>query len=163
MPNTLLIVESPAKARTITKYLGKEFTVKASMGHIRDLPKSKLGVDIENDFTPSFVVSKEKKAVVGELQSAAKKASRILLAADPDREGEAICYHLEHLLKESGKPIARVLFHARVTRLGKDMSFVERSEFRHDGTGWRYLSGTALPVKGLAVRPESLTLASFPG
>jgi SEC-C motif-containing protein len=59
--------------------------------------------------------------------------------------------------------LARVLFHARVTRLGKDLSFVERSEFRHDGTGWRYLSGTALPVKGLAVRPESLTLANFPG
>jgi len=111
MPSTLVIVESPAKARTIGKYLGKEFVVKASMGHVRDLPGNKIAVDVAKEFTPSFTILPGKKAVVTEIQSAAKKSGRILLAADPDREGEAICYHLEHILKDSGKPVGRVLFH----------------------------------------------------
>src|SRR5512144_3356475 len=91
---SLVIVESPAKAKTIAKYLGKDYTVKASVGHIMDLPKSKLGVDIENNFEPKYIQIKGKAPVVKELKSAAKKADRILLATDPDREGEAIAFHV---------------------------------------------------------------------
>ncbi len=109
---SLVIVESPAKARTITKYLGKNYTVKASVGHIMDLPKSKLGVDIEKDFEPHYIVIKGKAPVVKELKSAAKKADRVLLATDPDREGEAIAAHVAETISESIKngEIYRVLF-----------------------------------------------------
>jgi DNA topoisomerase-1 len=111
MPNTLVIVESPAKAKAIQKYLGKGFAVKACMGHFRDLPENKLGVDLEHGLQPTFVIQQKKKAIVAELRSASKKAGDILLAADPDREGEAICYHLHEILKENEKTIGRVLFH----------------------------------------------------
>jgi DNA topoisomerase-1 len=109
---SLVIVESPAKAKTIAKYLGKNYTVKASVGHIMDLPKSKLGVDIENDFEPKYIVIKGKAPVVKELKSAAKKADRILLATDPDREGEAIAAHVAEVISGSLKDaeVYRVLF-----------------------------------------------------
>jgi DNA topoisomerase-1 len=109
---SLVIVESPAKAKTIAKYLGKSYTVKASVGHIMDLPKSKLGVDIENDFEPKYIVIKGKASVVKELKSAAKKADRILLATDPDREGEAIAAHVADVISGSIKDaeVYRVLF-----------------------------------------------------
>ncbi len=109
---SLVIVESPAKAKTIAKYLGKDYTVKASVGHIMDLPKSKLGVDIENNFEPSYIQIKGKGPVVKELKSAAKKADRILLATDPDREGEAIAFHVAEVLSGSAKTteVYRVLF-----------------------------------------------------
>ncbi|OYW04284.1 MAG: DNA topoisomerase I, partial [Acidobacteria bacterium 37-65-4] len=111
MPNTLVIVESPAKAKAIQKYLGKGFVVKACMGHFRDLPDSKLGVDLEHGLQPTFVIQPKKKALVAELKSACKLAGDVLLAADPDREGEAICYHLNEVLKDQEKPVGRVLFH----------------------------------------------------
>jgi DNA topoisomerase I len=109
---SLVIVESPAKAKTIAKYLGKNYTVKASVGHIMDLPKSKLGVDIEKDFEPKYIVIKGKAPVVKELKSAAKKADRILLATDPDREGEAIAAHVAEVISGSIKDaeVYRVLF-----------------------------------------------------
>jgi DNA topoisomerase-1 len=109
---SLVIVESPAKAKTIAKYLGKDYTVKASVGHVMDLPKSKLGVDIEKDFEPSYIQIKGKGPVVKELKAAAKKADRILLATDPDREGEAIAYHVAEVLSGSSKTaeVYRVLF-----------------------------------------------------
>src|SRR5512141_1178085 len=109
---SLVIVESPAKAKTIAKYLGKDFTVKASVGHIMDLPKSKLGVDVENDFEPRYIVIKGKAPVVKELKSAAKKADRVLLATDPDREGEAIAAHVAEAVTASAgsENIYRVLF-----------------------------------------------------
>src|SRR5436190_64864 len=107
---SLVIVESPAKANTINKYLGKEFIVKASLGHVKDLPKSKLGVDIENDFEPVYEVIPGKEKVIKELRAAAKGADRILLAADPDREGEAICQHLRETLDGSKAEVFRVLF-----------------------------------------------------
>src|SRR5512143_2457060 len=109
---SLVIVESPAKAKTIAKYLGKNYTVKASVGHIRDLPKSKLGVDIENDFEPKYIQIKGKAPVVKELKDAAKKADRILIATDPDREGEAIAFHVAEAVSGSAKTqeIYRVLF-----------------------------------------------------
>ena len=107
---SLVIVESPAKATTINKYLGKDYVVKASLGHVKDLPKSKLGVDPENDFQPVYEQIKGKEKVIKELKTAAKSASRILLAADPDREGEAICQHLKEILDDDKVEIFRVLF-----------------------------------------------------
>ena len=97
---TLLIVESPAKASTIEKYLGKDYTVRASVGHVRDLPKSnKNAIDIENDFKPSYEVLASKKKVIAELKREAKKADEVILATDPDREGEAIAWHVAEALK----------------------------------------------------------------
>jgi DNA topoisomerase-1 len=111
----LLIVESPSKAKTIEKYLEGAFTVRASVGHIRDLPKSnKKAIDIEGGFIPHYEISKGKEKVVHELQGLAEKATEILLATDPDREGEAIAWHIETLLNEDKKvkaPISRVTFH----------------------------------------------------
>lgn len=100
MNETLLIVESPSKARTIQKYLGSGYKVLASFGHVMDLPKEDLGVEIENDFTPHFEITKKARKNLKEILAQAKKANKILLAGDPDREGEAICYHLSLLLKQ---------------------------------------------------------------
>ena len=114
MAKSLVIVESPAKARTIGKYLGKNFLVKASLGHIKDLPKNQLAVDVERDFQPTYVLIEGKKKLIQELKQAARNAERIYLAADPDREGEAICQHLQEELqsKRNGGPaIHRVTFH----------------------------------------------------
>ncbi|MDD5593140.1 MAG: type I DNA topoisomerase, partial [Candidatus Margulisbacteria bacterium] len=110
MAKNLVIVESPAKARTLEKFLGKEFTVKASGGHVRDLPAKKLGVKIEKDFEPTYQIIKGKEKIIKELQDAAKKAKVIYLAPDPDREGEAIAWHLGALLGADGK-IKRIEFH----------------------------------------------------
>ena len=116
MAKNLIIVESPTKARTITKYLGRGYTVMASVGHIKDLPTSKLGVDLENDFEPQYVTIKGKSKVLAEIKKKAEEADKIFLAPDPDREGEAIAWHLEQELlgkskkkKKDGK-IFRVLF-----------------------------------------------------
>src|SRR5436309_2633205 len=107
---SLVIVESPAKANTINKYLGDEYVVKASLGHVKDLPKSKLGVDIENNFEPVYDIIPGKEKVIKELRTAAKSAQRIFLAADPDREGEAICQHLKEILDGNKGEVFRVLF-----------------------------------------------------
>ncbi len=107
----LVIVESPAKAKTIGKYLGSGYTVKASMGHIRDLPKSTLGVDVDDDFAPKYLVPRDKVKVVKELKASVEGAREIFLATDPDREGEAIAWHLVHATDATGKPIRRVVFH----------------------------------------------------
>jgi len=111
MAKSLIIVESPAKARTLQKYLGKTFTVKASVGHIRDLPVKTLGVDIEHDFSPKYVTIRGKGKIISDLKSAAQKAEEIYLAPDPDREGEAIAHHIAEILAPAEKPIRRVLFH----------------------------------------------------
>ncbi len=113
MAKALVIVESPAKAKTIGKYLGKQYIVKASLGHVKDLPKKDLAVDIEKDFTPKYEVIEGKKKLITELKQAAKGVDSVYLAADPDREGEAICWHLQEELlpKKSDKPaIFRVMF-----------------------------------------------------
>ncbi|MEK7113861.1 MAG: toprim domain-containing protein, partial [Patescibacteria group bacterium] len=111
----LLIVESPSKAKTIEKYLEGEYTVRASVGHIRDLPKSnKQAIDIEGGFIPHYEISKGKEKVVQELQILAEKASEVMLATDPDREGEAIAWHIKELLEADKKvkaKIKRVAFH----------------------------------------------------
>ncbi len=110
MGKSLVIVESPAKAKTINKYLGKDFKVLASMGHIRDLPTKKLGVEIDTEFHPNYVTLPSKKKIVAELRGAAKDADAVYLAPDPDREGEAICWHLQEAIVPKGKPVFRVLF-----------------------------------------------------
>ncbi|API93876.1 DNA topoisomerase 1 [Virgibacillus pantothenticus] len=110
MSDYLVIVESPAKAKTIERYLGKKYKVKASMGHVRDLPKSQMGVDAENDYAPKYITIRGKGDVVKDLKAAAKKAKKIYLAADPDREGEAIAWHLAHILNIDEQSECRVVF-----------------------------------------------------
>src|SRR5689334_14831261 len=112
MPKALVIVESPAKAKTINKYLGKQYVVKASLGHIKDLPKKDLAVDVTRGFEPRYEVIEGKKKLISELKQAAKKVEDVYLAADPDREGEAICYHLQEELGDGkkGPRIFRVMF-----------------------------------------------------
>ncbi|MBI4301595.1 MAG: type I DNA topoisomerase [Chloroflexi bacterium] len=111
MAKNLVIVESPTKARTIAKLLGASYQVKASLGHVRDLPKSRLGVKIDEDFTPQYLVPKNKKALVKELTKVSQEANAIYLATDPDREGEAISWHLIQAAKLEQKPTLRVVFH----------------------------------------------------
>ena len=100
MAKKLVIVESPTKARTITKILGSEFDVTSSMGHVRDLPASKLGVDVEHDFEPHYIVIQKRRKLAKQLQEEARGREAIYLAPDPDREGEAISWHLERLLRD---------------------------------------------------------------
>ncbi|GAA3557132.1 type I DNA topoisomerase [Snuella lapsa] len=111
MAKNLVIVESPAKAKTIEKFLGKEYTVESSFGHISDLPSKELGVDVEGDFKPKYEVSKDKKAVVKKLKELAKKADMVWLASDEDREGEAIAWHLAEALKLNKDKTKRIVFH----------------------------------------------------
>ena len=111
MAKSLVIVESPAKAKTVSKMLGGRYSVKASIGHVRDLPKSRLGVDVEKGFAPNYVVPKQKKAVVQEIKEAAKRVSAVYLATDPDREGEAIAWHLVQAAELNARPLKRVVFH----------------------------------------------------
>src|ERR671912_928867 len=106
----LVIVESPAKARTLEKYLGRDYQVKASVGHVVDLPKSKLGVDVKKNFTPDFHVIQAKKKVIDDLKKAAKGKDKIYLASDPDREGEAIAWHIADQVAKNHKNVHRVLF-----------------------------------------------------
>src|SRR5699024_6819609 len=110
MSDYLVIVESPAKAKTIKRYLGKKYEVKASMGHVRDLPKSQMGVDVENNYTPKYITIRGKGDVLKDLRKSAKKAKKIYLAADPDREGEAIAWHLAHALNVDENSECRVVF-----------------------------------------------------
>src|SRR3989304_5428919 len=103
MAKNLVIVESPAKTKTLSKFLGKDFDIMATVGHIIDLPKSKLGIDVENGFEPDYAVIKGKEKVITEIKKAAKKADHIFLAPDPDREGEAIAWHVANSIKPNGK------------------------------------------------------------
>jgi DNA topoisomerase-1 len=106
----LVIVESPAKAKTINRYLGSAYIVKASVGHVRDLPKSKLGIDVENDFAPSYMTIRGKKDIIKDLKQSAAKAKIVYLAPDPDREGEAIAWHLKEALNIPDDRARRVTF-----------------------------------------------------
>src|SRR5437879_8161627 len=110
MAKALVVVESPAKAKTINKYLGRDYKVVASMGHIRDLPKSKLGVDVENGFAEHYESIASRKKVIKELKDAAKDATDIYVATDPDREGEAIGWHLAQELGGKKRKIHRLMF-----------------------------------------------------
>ncbi|OPY59059.1 MAG: DNA topoisomerase 1 [Pelotomaculum sp. PtaU1.Bin035] len=110
LSKTLVIVESPAKAKTISKFLGKKFTVKASMGHVRDLPKSQFGVDVRNGFSPKYITIRGKGNTIKDLRTAGKKVSQVLIASDPDREGEAIAWHLQSLLEIPDNEPCRIEF-----------------------------------------------------
>ncbi len=120
MADSLVIVESPAKAKTIGKYLGSKFIVKASMGHVRDLPKSQIGVEVENEFNPKYITIRGKGSVLKELKDASKKVKKVYLAADPDREGEAIAWHLAHALELDNTDSCRVVFNEITKQAVKD-------------------------------------------
>ncbi|AMX84050.1 DNA topoisomerase I [Geobacillus subterraneus] len=122
MSDYLVIVESPTKAKTIERYLGKKYTVKASMGHVRDLPKSQMGVDIDHGYAPKYITIRGKGQVIKELKTAAKKAKKVFLAADPDREGEAIAWHLANMLDLDIHSDCRVVFH-EITKDAIQQSF----------------------------------------
>ncbi|KRE83197.1 DNA topoisomerase I [Paenibacillus sp. Soil766] len=120
MADSLVIVESPAKAKTIGKYLGSKFIVKASMGHIRDLPKSQIGVEVDRNFEPKYITIRGKGSILKELKDASKKVKKIYLAADPDREGEAIAWHLAHYLDVGADELCRVVFNEITKEAVKD-------------------------------------------
>ena len=127
----LVIVESPAKARTLGKYLGRDFQVKASVGHIVDLPKSKLGVDVKKDFTPDFHVIQAKKKVIDELKKAAKGKENIYLASDPDREGEAIAWHIADQVAKNRRRVYRVLIN-EITKKAVQDAIANPQELDHN-------------------------------
>src|SRR5690242_4267079 len=116
----LVVVESPAKARTLEKYLGSNFRVKASLGHVRDLPKSSLGVDPEHGFEPKYLVPLDKRKLVKDLKDSAKISGEVYLATDPDREGEAIAWHLMNAMDLDENKVRRVAFHEITERAVKD-------------------------------------------
>jgi DNA topoisomerase-1 len=111
MAKNLVIVESPAKAKTIEKFLGKDFQVESSYGHIADLPSKELGIDVDGDFSPKYIVSDDKKTIVKKLRTLAKKAETVWLASDEDREGEAIAWHLKEQLGLKDEKTKRIVFH----------------------------------------------------
>lgn len=130
MGQNLVIVESPAKAKTIGKYLGKNFIVEASMGHVRDLPKSQLGVDVENNFNPKYITIRGKGELLDKLKKLAKKSDKIYLATDPDREGEAISWHLANVLKIDDKEKCRIEFN-EITKNAVKNSIKSPREINH--------------------------------
>ena len=130
MAKALVVVESPSKAKTINKYLGSDYTVVASVGHIKDLPKKGIGIDFENDFEPKYEVIPGKEKVIKQLKSAAKNVDTIFVATDPDREGEAIGWHIKEELEGRGKSrkkVQRVLFN-EITRSAIQESFKNPTE-----------------------------------
>ena len=129
--HNLVIVESPSKAKTIGRYLGPDYTVKASMGHLRDLPKSKMGVDLENDFTPQYIPVRGKESLIKELKTEAAKADTVYLATDPDREGEAISWHLKELLGLPDDKAQRVTFNEITQKVVKE-SILHPREIDYD-------------------------------
>ncbi len=131
MSNYLVIVESPAKAKTIERYLGKKYKVKASMGHVRDLPKSQMGVDVDEQYKPKYITIRGKGEILKELRKEAKKAKKIYLAADPDREGEAIAWHLAHALNVDENSECRVVFN-EITKEAIKESFKNPRKIDYD-------------------------------
>lgn len=128
----LVIVESPAKATTIGKFLGSSYKIEASMGHIRDLPKSQLSIDIENDFEPKYITIRGKGELLSKLRRDAKNADKVFLATDPDREGEAISWHLLHALNlDEEKPISRITFN-EITKTAVKRSISEARDIDMD-------------------------------
>ena len=122
MSQNLGIVESPAKVKTIKKFLGKKYDVAASQGHVRDLPRSQMGIDIENDFEPKYITIRGKGDLLADLRKRVKKSDKVYLATDPDREGEAISWHLMAALKLEDKKTARITFN-EITKSAVTESF----------------------------------------
>ena len=150
-----MIVESPKKAKSINKFLGSAFVVKASMGHVRDLPKRKLGIDVEHGYAPDYEIMAAKKETVGELKREAAKADMVYLATDPDREGEAIAWHLQKALGLPDERVRRVTFHEITERAVKE-AFQPRRPDRH-GQG-QCPAGAAVPrpLRRLPAQPAAL-------
>ena len=152
---TLVIVESPKKARSINKFLGSGFVVKASMGHVRDLPKRRLGLDVANRYEPSYEIMPAKKDTIAELKREAAKADMVYLATDPDREGEAIAWHLQEALGLPDERVRRVMFH-EITETRRQGGVQPRRPDQH-GHGQRP-AGAAVPrpVRRLSAQPAAL-------
>ena len=168
----LVIVESPAKAKTIGKYLGPDYVVKASMGHLRDLPKSTLGVDVEGDFTPNYRPIKGKEDIIKDLKTTADKSKTVYLATDPDREGEAISWHLQHLLDLPDDKARRVTFNEITKKVVQesiqhpraiDQDLVDAQQARRvldldtPGKGILFtvpLSGVSAQIPPVLIKPE---------
>ena len=146
MAKYLVIVESPAKVKTIKKFLGSNYEVLASNGHVRDLPKSRMGIDIEHDFEPKYITIRGKGDILAKLRKEAKKADKIFLATDPDREGEAISWHLANILKLEDKDIHRISFN-EITK-----NAVKASIKTPRARGW------ALPFPSMWSNPYSIRL-----
>ena len=150
-----MIVESPKKAKSINKFLGSAYVVKASMGHVRDLPKRKLGLDVAQGYKPSYEIVPAKKETIGELKRAAARAGLVYLATDPDREGEAIAWHLQQALDLPDDRVRRVTFHEITERAVKEaFSHVRPDQHGH---GQRP-AGPAVPrpVRRLSAQPAAL-------
>ena len=124
MAKYLVIVESPAKVKTIKKFLGKNYEVMASNGHVRDLPKSTLGIDVEGNFDPKYITIRGKGDILAKLRKEVKKAEKVFLATDPDREGEAISWHLSKALKLEDKKVSRISFNEITQAAVKPPTFV---------------------------------------
>ncbi len=131
MAKYLVIVESPAKVKTIKKFLGSNYEVMASNGHVRDLPKSQLGIDVDNDFEPKYITIRGKGDILAALRKAAKKADKVYLATDPDREGEAISWHLSNSLKLDEKKMRRITFN-EITKTAVKASIKEARDINMD-------------------------------
>jgi DNA topoisomerase-1 len=127
----LVIVESPAKAKTIKKFLGNSYKIEASMGHVRDLPKSDMGIDIENDFEPKYITIRGKGELLSKLRKEVKTADKVYLATDPDREGEAISWHLLHALKLNKENTSRITFN-EITKNAVKKSIKEARDINMD-------------------------------
>ena len=130
MAKYLVIVESPAKVKTIKKFLGTNYEVLASNGHVRDLPKSRLGIDVENDYEPKYITIRGKGDILAALRKEVKKADKIYLATDPDREGEAISWHLYEALKLADKKVFRITFN-EITKSAVKESLKNETEYQH--------------------------------
>ena len=131
MARNLVIVESPAKVKTIKKFLGSSYVVMASNGHVRDFPKSQFGIDVENDFEPKYITIRGKGEILASLRKEVKKADKVYLATDPDREGEAIAWHLYVALKLEGKKVYRISFN-EITKKAAKSAIKEAREINMD-------------------------------
>ena len=168
MAKYLVIVESPAKVKTIKKFLGSNYEVMASNGHVRDLPKSQLGVDVEHDYEPKYITIRGKGDILAALRKAAKKADKVYLATDPDREGEAISWHLAHSLKLDEKKMRRITFN-EITKTAVKASIKEGREIDQnlvDAQQTRRSGGKKRRKKqksAIAIYHQYLTAGSFQG
>ena len=172
MAKYLVIVESPAKVKTIKKFLGSNYEVEASNGHVRDFPKSQFGIDVENDFEPKYITIRGKGELLAKLRKAAKKADKIYLATDPDREGEAISWHLMQALKESPEKMYRITFNEITKTAVKasikqarelDMDLVDADKTYAGPYGWLYHKPASLgkSKKGLKRRTRAVGCPSY--
>jgi len=158
VPKSLVVVESPTKVKTIQKYLDSKFIVKASMGHVRDLPKSQLGVDPKKHFKPKYVISPTKKKILDELKKIAEKSDALYVATDPDREGEAIGWHLAQELPVDKKKIFRITFN-EITERAVKAALTARSVISLKVMRWMLL----LSIDSSCVRCHPMASPSRPG